>query len=102
MATTINFINFVCEQLDGIGNVSYKKMFGEYMIYLNDKPIITVCNNTAFIKKYDCIQEMMKNANVGYPYKNAKEHYILDIDDSCFSKDVITKIEKAIDTSIKK
>ncbi len=93
MATTINFINYICEQLNGIGNITYKKMFGEYMIYLNDKPVIIVCDNTAFVKKLDCIKEYMENANVGFPYNGAKEHYILDIDNSNFSKNIILKIE---------
>ncbi len=94
MATAESFINYVCEQLNGIGNIQYKKMFGEYMVYVNDKPIIIVCDNTAFIKKLDCIKEMMKNADVGFPYKGAKEHYVLDIDNANFSKMVVTKIEK--------
>lgn len=94
MATSVNFINYVCEQLEGIGDISYKKMFGEYMIYFNNKPVMIVCNNTAFVKKIECIEDMMANARIGFPYKGAKEHYILDIDNSDFSKDIVTKIEK--------
>ncbi len=94
MATSVDFINYVCDNLNGIGNVTYKKMFGEYMVYLNDKPVVIVCDNTAFVKKLDCIKEDMKNASVGFPYNGAKEHYILDIDNSSFSKDIVTKIEK--------
>ncbi len=94
MATTINFINYVCEQLEGIGDISYKKMFGEYMVYLNNKPVIIVCDNIAFVKKLECIKELMKDADVGFPYNGAKEHYILDIDNAEFSKEVVIKIEK--------
>jgi len=94
MATSVNFIHYVCEQLNGIGNISYKKMFGEYMVYLNGKPVIIVCDNTAFVKKLDCIKEMMKNAPTGFPYKGAKEHYVLDIDNSESSKNIILEIEK--------
>ncbi len=92
MATSINYINYVCEQLNDIGNITYKKMFGEYMVYHNDKPVIIVCDNTAFVKKLDCLNELMKDASVGYPYKGAKEHYILDIDNAHFSRKVVTKI----------
>lgn len=94
MATSLDFINYVCDQISGIGDTRYKKMFGEFMVYINDKPVIIVCNNTAFVKKLDCIEEMMKNAETGYPYKNAKEHYILDIDNDDFCKTVVTEIEK--------
>lgn len=100
MATKEVFIKYVCEQLNEIGNIKYKKMFGEYMVYINEKPVIIVCNNTAFVKKLDCITEMMKNAEVGFPYKGAKEHYILDIDNADFVKNVVKEIEKV--TSIPK
>lgn len=94
MATTNEYIEYVCEQIDGIGAIRYKKMFGEFMVYVNDKPVIIVCDNNAFVKKLDCIEEMMKNAKLGYPYKGAKEHYILDIDNSEFCKSVVSKIEE--------
>ena len=94
MATTNEFIEYVCEQINGIGNIRYKKMFGEYMIYVNEKPVIIVCDNTAFVKKLDSIEKEMENAKTGYPYKGAKEHYVLDIDNSDFCKFIVTQIEK--------
>jgi len=94
MATTNEYIEYVCEQINGIGEIRYKKMFGEYMVYVNDKPVIIVCDNTAFVKKLPCIEEEMKEAQTGCPYKGAKEHYILDIDNAEFCKSVITEVEK--------
>ncbi len=94
MATSIDFINYICEQINGVGEIRYIKMFGEYLIYVNEKPLITVCDNMAFIKKLDVISELMKDAEVGFPYKGAKEHYILDIDNRELSKTVIEKVEK--------
>ncbi len=94
MATSQEFINYVCDQISGIGDIRYKKMFGEFMVYVNDKPVIIVCDNTAFVKKLECIQEEMKDAEVGFPYKGAKEHYVLDIDNSEFCKSVVTEVEK--------
>lgn len=94
MATSLEFINYVCEQIKGIGEIKYKKMFGEFMVYVNNKPVIIVCNNIPFVKKLDCIEEMMKGAETGFPYKGAKEHYILDIDNIEFCKAVVTKVEK--------
>ncbi|MCI8346115.1 MAG: transcriptional regulator [Clostridia bacterium] len=94
MATTNEYIEYVCEQINGIGDIRYKKMFGEFMVYVNDKPIIIVCDNNAFVKKLECIEEMMKDSKLGYPYKGAKEHYILDIDNSEFCKNVVSKIEE--------
>jgi TfoX/Sxy family transcriptional regulator of competence genes len=41
MATTQDYIEYVCERLPDCGNVRYRKMFGEYMVYINDKPLLT-------------------------------------------------------------
>ena len=31
MSTDIDYVNFVCEQIDGVGEIRYRKMFGEYI-----------------------------------------------------------------------
>jgi TfoX/Sxy family transcriptional regulator of competence genes len=93
VSTDIDFIEFVCEQIDGTGTVRYKKMFGEYMVYVNDKPILLVCDNTVFVKILPELDELMKEAGKGFPYDGAKEHYLLDIDDSEFSKRIIGILE---------
>jgi TfoX/Sxy family transcriptional regulator of competence genes len=36
VATSVDYIEYVCEQVRGTGNVRYKKMFGEYMVYVDD------------------------------------------------------------------
>lgn len=94
MATSIEFIDYVCEQLSGIGEVRYKKMFGEYMVYVNDKPVVIVCDDTAYVKKLPCIEENMKEAECGCPYEGAKEHYVLDIDDDAFARKIVSKVEE--------
>jgi len=35
MATTVDYIEYVCDQVKDTGVVRYKKMFGEYMVYVN-------------------------------------------------------------------
>ena len=40
MATSKDYIEFVCEQLDGIENVTYRKMFGEYIVYHHIRQIV--------------------------------------------------------------
>ena len=40
MATTKDYIEYVCERLHGAGGLRYRKMFGEYMVYVNDKPVL--------------------------------------------------------------
>ena len=94
MATSVEFIEFVCSQLGNEFEVRYKKMFGEYMVYANDKPILLVCDNTVYVKKLEIIQDDLADARMGIPYGGAKEHYILDIDDQDLVRDVVRKLEK--------
>lgn len=89
MATTEDFIKYVCDQVQGTGEVRYKKMFGEYMVYIDEKPILLVCDNTVYVKISDSLNALMADAEKGYPYQGAKERYILDIDDSDKAKEVI-------------
>ena len=96
MATSQDYIEYVCEQLRDTGVVRYKKMFGEYMVYVDDKPMLTVCDNTAYVKQLPCIEELMKEASCGFPYKGAKEHYILDVDNASLCIEVIRLIEPFI------
>lgn len=96
MATPIEYIDFVCEQIRGVGIIRYKKMFGEYMVYVDDKPILLICDSTVYVKKLDEISEQMQDADTGCPYTGAKLHYILDIDDANFSKKVIEKLKEII------
>ena len=93
MGTTIDFIEYICDQIAGVGEIRYKKMFGEYMVYVNGKPILLVCDNAVFVKVLPCLDETMREADKGFPYDGAKEHYILDIDNAEFSKKVIAILE---------
>ncbi|EGO64007.1 TfoX/Sxy family protein [Acetonema longum] len=93
MATTMDFAEYVCDQIKDCGYVRCKKMFGEYMVYINDKPILLVCDNTVFVKILPCLDALMVNAEKGFPYDGAKEHYILDIDNADFATEVVNILE---------
>ncbi|MCM1438416.1 MAG: TfoX/Sxy family protein [Roseburia sp.] len=95
MATSVDYIEFVCEQIRGNYAVRYKKMFGEYMVYLNDKPVLLVCDNTVYVKKLPQLAEIMSNAESGFPYDGAKEHYILDIENRELTENVL-KISESV------
>lgn len=81
MACSSEFIEFVCNALAPLGEVRARKMMGEYIIYVNDKCVITACDNMAFIKKLPCIADLMSDAETGCAYEGAKEGYILDFHD---------------------
>ena len=93
MATTQDYIEYVCERLPDCGNVRYRKMFGEYMVYVNAKPLLIVCDNTVMVKKAPELASLMEGAPDGLPYEGAKAHYILDIENRELVRSVIAVLE---------
>ncbi len=81
MPCSTDFIEFVCGMLSPLGEVRSRKMMGDYVIYVNEKCVITACDNNAFVKKLPCIEAMMKDTECGSPYPGAKEAYILEFSD---------------------
>ena len=69
-------------------------MFGEYMVYVYDKPVLLVCDNTVYVKKLPEIEELMSGAECGVPYDSAKKHYILDIEDRKLTAKAVEILER--------
>jgi TfoX/Sxy family transcriptional regulator of competence genes len=93
MASTPEFVEYVCEQIAGTGEIRHKKMFGDYMVYINGKPILLVCDNTVYVKQLACVAAEMENARTGVPYPGAKPHYLLDVDDADSMRKVVRILE---------
>lgn len=80
MACTQEYIDFVCTQLEGTGVVRAKRMFGDWMIYIDEKPIILACDNLCYVKPRPEIAECMADALMSSPYPGCKPYYLLDIE----------------------
>lgn len=89
MSTSKAYIAFVLEQLDGIEKLTCKQMFGEYMVYVDGKPILLICDNCVFVKKHPALAKRLCDAEEGYPYEGAKPHLLLDIEDRELSEAVV-------------
>ncbi|NCE64750.1 TfoX family protein [Pseudoflavonifractor sp. 524-17] len=81
MASSADFVAYICDQLEGLGAVRSRKMFGEYMVYLNDKPVLIICGDRAMVKMLPCLADLLKDRPAAPPYQGAKDHYVLDPDD---------------------
>ena len=84
MATSDDYLTFVLEQLPPLGVVRSRKMFGEYMVYFNEKPVLLVCDDN-----------LMYDTPCGCPYEGAKEHYMLDVEDRELTEQVLRAVEAA-------
>jgi hypothetical protein len=92
MASDIDFVNFVCDQVADAGVITFKKMFGDYMVYCDGKPALLVCDNIAYVKMLPEVSALFDDyqmtPEIGTPYKGAKEHFILDCDNGGFASEM--------------
>ncbi|WP_373485073.1 TfoX/Sxy family protein [Acetobacterium malicum] len=82
MGTSKEFADYVCDQLIAAGNISCKKMFGEYGVYLDEKIVGLICDNQFFLKKTEAgqvmIEEHLGTVEEGLPYPGAKPQFLID------------------------
>ena len=68
-------------------------MFGEYMLYYDAKPVLTVCDNTVFVKRLPEVKALFDEYGVvceeKTPYDGAKPHYVVDVENEEFSNALI-------------
>ncbi len=82
MASKEEFVQYVCDQLSGAGEISYKKMFGEYGVYCNGKIIGLICDDAFFLKETAAGAAVLKNVVEAPPYEGAKLHFLVEnVDD---------------------
>jgi TfoX/Sxy family transcriptional regulator of competence genes len=83
MASGINTIQFICDQA-GLGKrLTYRKMFGEYALYLDGKVVALVCDDQLFLKPTPEGRKFLGSVSEAPPYPGAKDFYLLsaDLDD---------------------
>lgn len=98
MASSAEFLHFVLECLESCEvKTSYKKMFGEYCIYLHNplpKPAFLLCDDCLFVKKYEFLHEILADFPCGIPFPKAREWYILDCENNEILMQVVEKLKE--------
>lgn len=77
MASSLGFAEFICEQLSDSGNITYKKMFGEFGLYCNGKYFALICDDRLLIKDTKAGSELLPNCKKELPYDGAKTPMLL-------------------------
>ena len=78
MASDIGFVEYVCEQIRGAGQVSHRRMFGEFAVYCDGKVVALVCDNQFFLKPTDAGRALLDRVQEAPPYPGAKPYYLID------------------------
>lgn len=101
MASSANFKDFVMEQiaqsvLKGSPQLHFRKMFGEYFIYLNGQPAFLICNDRVYVKQYEELQTLLRENERSIPFVGAKEWFVLDIENLEILGEVVEIFEEIL------
>lgn len=77
MASDLSFVEYVRDQMHGAGTVTFKKMFGEYALYIDDKIVALVCDNQLFVKPTVAGRALLGDVTEAPPYPGAKPQLLI-------------------------
>ena len=82
MASNPDFVQYIVDQCGGAGEITVRKMMGDWCVYCDGKVIGLVCDNSFYVKPTEAGRALLKNVDMRPPYDGAKPHfYIEDVDD---------------------
>ena len=82
MAYNADFVQFIMDQCSGAGEITVKKMMGDYCIYCDGVIFGLICDNNLYVKPTYPGAAVLKELDMRPPYPGAKDHfYIGDVDD---------------------
>ena len=94
-----DLVQYIVEQASQAGEVSAEKMFGDYCLYCDGKPVGLICDDYLYLKPfkqlepllYDCDKQMQP------PYDSAKPHYVItDVDDRDYVSQLVKKVAELL------
>ena len=93
MATEREFIEYVADQAASAGSMSFRRMFGEYALYIDDKVVAFACDNSLFIKPSAAAVELAPLLPQRPPYPGAKDYPVADelLDDSDALRELVLR-----------
>jgi len=91
MASDLDFVEYVRDQMSGAGHVTFRKMFGEYAVYCGNKVVALVCDNQLFVKPTSGGRKMIGEVTEAPPYPGAKNCFLIDeqLEDHTFMSELI-------------
>ena len=77
MASDQKFVDYILEQIHNAGEITAKKMFGEYGINSNGIIFALICDNKLFIKPTTGGRDFIGEPVEAPPYKGAKPYFLI-------------------------
>ena len=93
MPSSKDYLDFILEQLSALGDISYRMMMGEYILYYRGKVFGGIYDNRFLVKITKSSAAMLPTASKELPYPGAKEMLLVDeLEDKDFLAKLITSM----------
>ena len=97
MASNSDFVQYIADQCSGAGEITVKKMFGDYGIYCNRKIFGLICDDCFYVKRTDAVRPLLRSIDMRPPYEGAKDYFfIADVDDHDYLSLIVSETCKAL------
>ena len=85
MASSESYLDFILDQLSGAEGITYRKMMGEYILYVNGRIFGGIYDDRFLLKPTPAARRMMPGAAEETPYPGAGAMLLADqVDDRDF------------------
>jgi TfoX/Sxy family transcriptional regulator of competence genes len=78
MSSLQTTVDFILEQISAAGNVSARKVFGEFGLYCDGKIVALICNDQLFVKPTSSGRDFLGEVVEAPPYEGAKPSLLID------------------------
>ena len=92
MASKIEFVEFMADQLRGAGEITYRKMFGEYGLYCDGKIFALICDDQFYIKITEAGKALHPELTEAPPYEGAKNYFLVE---EVENREMLTELTRA-------
>lgn len=90
MASDRSYLDYILEQLSGAGEISFRPMMGEYVLYCGGKVIGGIYDDRFLVKPTKSARAMMPDAILEPPYDGAKDMILVDkVEDREFLSELV-------------
>lgn len=79
MSTRAATVDFLLDQLSATP-VSVRRMFGEYCLYYDGRPVGLVCDDQLYMKPTDAGRALITRPVEGFPFPGARPHLLISAD----------------------
>lgn len=90
MASSLEYVQYVAEQISRAGNIAYKRMFGEFGLFCDGKYFGCICDDRFLIKITKAGEALMPDCPKDYPYEGGSLMFFLEeLDDREFLEHLV-------------